>query len=127
MKRTIALILAALLSYAQSPTEADISELFSARSVLQIKADQLEQTLANGYRLALDRIREAQDAAAAALITIQTKLDEQAAVSKQAAAAQAATTAELDAIKSTLKALQSQPGVTTQQVIDALVAKLSAP
>jgi hypothetical protein len=117
MKRTIALILAApLLAFAQSPTEADISELFSARSVLQIKADQLEQTLANGYRLALDRIREAQDAAATAIITLQTKLDEQANIASRLDAMML----RLDAIEAALKA---QPSATTREI----GIKLSAP
>jgi len=125
MKKIIlsAALLFPISSFAQAPTEADITALFAKREALRIEAENLEKIVVLGFMLKTDRIQEAVEAAADAIISIQGLLAEQAAAAKVAeidrsamAATIVATRSDLDAVSTRIAASR----VAAQQTIDAV-------
>ena len=102
MKRTGALPLLFLSAACLAQTPAELDAYYAAKAA----ADAANQVVVRANADSIAQIRTLLATQDIRLIALDTKLNDALA---------------------TLKVLQSQPGVTTQQVIDALVAKLSAP
>jgi hypothetical protein len=101
---------------AQSPTQSELDDYYAKDAA----ARAAQQIVVRGFEASIEEIIALLKSYDGRFVALDNKAE-------AALARLAALEGKVDTALATLKILQAQPGVTTQQVIDSLIAKLTAP